>query len=138
MTKNLKKIFETLKIELLKYSPPFSLKSDFGSRLELTSYKDVVIAGRKKDEIYFAGLIIQNKYVSFYYMVVYVDPESKKTLGQELAKTLKGKSCFHINYLDKTLLSQIKKLLAAGKVYYKSRAGCNFKSNRWPTVCNGF
>ncbi len=121
MTKDLNEIFETLKAELLKYSPPFSLKSDHGSRLELTSYKDVVIAGRKKDEIYFAGLIIQSKYVGFYYMVIYVDPGSKKSLGPELAKTLKGKSCFHINYLDKTLLSQIKKLLASGRKYYKEQ-----------------
>jgi len=38
--------------------------------------KDLVIAGRKCKEVFFAGLIIQKSYVGFYFMPVYTDAEA--------------------------------------------------------------
>lgn len=116
-----KEIFDQVKTLIKKYEPPFIARSDFDSRYELWSEKDVEIAGRKRKEVYFAGLIIQSNYVGFYYMPVYAETTLKDVFGFELLATLKGKSCFHIKKLDEKLLSQIKKSLAAGFKLYKKR-----------------
>lgn len=116
-----KEIFDQVKTLIKKYEPPFIARSDFDSRYELWSEKDVEIAGRKRKEVYFAGLIIQSNYVGFYYMPVYAETTLKDVFGSELLATLKGKSCFHIKKLDEKLLSQIKKSLEAGFKLYKKR-----------------
>jgi hypothetical protein len=116
-----KEIFNQIKILLKKYEPPFNARSDFDSRYELWSEKYIEIAGRKRKEVYFAGLIIQSNYVGFYFMPIYTDTSLKEVFGAELLETLKGKSCFHIKKLDKKLLSQIKKALQIGFKLYKKR-----------------
>ncbi|MBI1806808.1 MAG: hypothetical protein HYR76_07150 [Ignavibacteria bacterium] len=55
-------IYQRLKKMLKKYEPPFIAKSDYDSRYELRSMKDIEIAGRKRSEVFFAGLIIQSSY----------------------------------------------------------------------------
>lgn len=114
-------IFSQIKSLMKKYEPPFKARNDFDSRYELWSEKEVEIDGRKRKEIYFAGLIIQSSYVGFYFMPVYTDTSIKEVFGPELLSTLKGKSCFHIKTLDKKLLSQIKKSLDIGFKLYKKR-----------------
>jgi hypothetical protein len=112
-------IFQQLRKILKKYEPPFVAKSDYDSRYDLWSIKDVEIAGRKRKEVFFAGLIIQSNYVGFYYMPAYTHAEIKKIFKKELLSTLKGKSCFHIKKLDKTLVAQIREALEAGYKLYK-------------------
>jgi hypothetical protein len=119
MSDNRKEIFYQLKQLLKKYEPPLVAKSNFDSRYDLWSIKDIIIAGRERKEVFFAGLVIQSDYVGFYYMPVYTNTEQKKFFKKELLSTLKGKSCFHIKSLDKTLLSQIKKALEDGFKLYK-------------------
>lgn len=114
-----KEIFDHIKKLIKKYEPPFAARSDFASRYELWSEKDIEIAGRKRKEVYFAGLIIQSNYVGFYFMPVYADTTLRDVFEPELLSTLKGKSCFHIKQLDKKLLSQIKKSLEIGFKLYK-------------------
>lgn len=116
-----KEIFDQIKKLIKKYEPLFTARSDFGSRYELWSEKDIEIAGRKRKEIYFTGLIIQSSYVGFYFMPIYADTSLKDVFEPELLSTLKGKSCFHIKKLDKKLLSQIKKSLEIGYKLYKKR-----------------
>lgn len=115
------KIFKRLKKILKKYENPLVPKFDLDSKYDLWSKKDVVIAGRKRKEVYFAGLIIQSNYVGFYYMPVYVKAEMKKVFKPELLGLLKGKSCFHIKKLDHTLERQIKDALRKGYALYKER-----------------
>ncbi len=104
---NLDEIFTRLKEILKDYQPPFSSKADDESHFDLWSVKDLVIEGRKRKEVYFAGLIIQKAYVGFYYMPVYAEPEIKEFFKLELLSRLKGKSCFHIHKLDSILIDQI-------------------------------
>jgi len=42
-----KEIFNQIKSLMKKYEPPFNARSDFESRYELWSEKEVVIAGKK-------------------------------------------------------------------------------------------
>ena len=107
-------IFTTLKALLEVYQPPLIAKMDDDSHFDLWSQKDLVIAGRKRKELFFAGLIIQKAYVGFYFMPVYTNEEVKAVFPPELLKLLKGKSCFHIKRLDPQLVEQIEKALKVG------------------------
>ena len=97
---DLNTIFQSLKDLLSPYAPPLVPKMDDASHYDLWSIKDLVIEGRKRKEVYFAGLIIQKGYVGFYFMPVYADTDLKAVFAPELLKLLKGKSCFHIKKLD--------------------------------------
>lgn len=128
MEKDLIKIYKRLKKILKKYENPLKPKMDLDSKsrrdefsYDLWSIKDVEIAGRKRKEVFFAGLIIQSKYVGFYYMPVYVDTSLTEVFKPELLKLLKGKSCFHIKSLDEKLEKQIAAALKKGYSLYKKR-----------------
>jgi len=117
--KELVKIYGTLKKMLKKYENNLKPKLDLDSKYDLWSFKELEIAGRKRKEVYFAGLIIQSSYVGLYYMPVYTDTNLKEVFGPELLKLLKGKSCFHIKKLDKNLEKQIEEALKIGYRLYK-------------------
>ena len=118
---DLQTIFTTIKKELAVYQPPFQPKNDTERYFDLWSFKDLVIEGRKRKEVYFAGIIIQKAYVGFYYMPVYAEPEVKSLFKPELLKLLNGKSCFHIKKLDEELVKQIEQALVDGFEMYKQR-----------------
>jgi hypothetical protein len=115
------KIFKTLKRILKKYEGKPSTKWDLDSKYDLWSIKNLEISGRKRKEIYFAGLIIQSNYVGFYFMPIYTDTNLKNVFDKELLNTLKGKSCFHIKELTPKLKKQIKKALEIGYKLYQER-----------------
>jgi len=83
-------------------------------KVGLISKKPVEILGRKKDELWFAGALVQKGYVGFYYMPVYEDPSIKKLIKPELLKCLKGKACFYIKKFDNEIFSQVKEALEIG------------------------
>jgi hypothetical protein len=115
-------IFEHIKKMLLPYvKGSLELVGGYGGMLCLVSQKPVVIEGRKKDEMWFAGILVQKGYVGFYYMPVYANPDMKKVFKPELLKCLKGKSCFHIKKNDPVIMEQIKESLKIGYEMYKER-----------------
>jgi hypothetical protein len=119
--KELVAIFKKLKVIMKQYDDLLTPKFDLDSKYDLWSIKNVEIAGRKRKEVYFAGLIIQSSYVGFYFMPVYTDTSLKKVFKPKLLSLLKGKSCFHIKKLDAELEQQIKSALKAGYGLYKQR-----------------
>ena len=114
-------IYNKLKSVLKKYEDPLKPKLDLDSKYDLWSFKDVIILGRKRKEVFFASVIFQSNYVGFYYMPIYTDVNLKKVFKPELLKLLKGKSCFHIRKLDDELLAQIEEALELGYKLYKER-----------------
>ena len=122
MQEKLTGIFKRLKKYLKKYENTLKPKFDLDSKYDLWSFKNLEIAGRKRKEVYFAGLIIQSSYVGFYYMPIYTDTDLKDVFKPELLKLLKGKSCFHIKNLDDELESQIAFALEKGYELYKKRS----------------
>ena len=121
MQEKLVPIYKTLKKLLKKYEGKLKPKFDLDSKYDLWSFKDLEIAGRKRKEVYFAGLIIQSSYVGFYFMPIYCDTSLKEVFDPQLLGLLKGKSCFHIKSLDKELEKQIAKALKGGYELYKKR-----------------
>ncbi len=85
----------------------------------LVSEKPVEIEGRKKDGVYFAGIIVQKGYVGFYFMPVYGNGKPEEIIHPDLLKLLKGKTCFYIKKNEPTVLKQIKEAIEAGYEVYK-------------------
>ena len=121
MEPGLPQTFKQLKKLLKRYEGPFQPKLDQDDKYDLWSLKELVIAGKKRKEVYFAGLIIRSRYVGFYYMPVYAGPSLKKLFPPELLKRLRGKSCFHITALDRNLEKQVADALAKGFALYKKK-----------------
>jgi len=118
---DLNNIFNALKTELTVFSPPFVIRNETARRFELWSGKDLVIEGRRRKEVYFAGLIIQKGYVGFYFMPVYIEAEMKQVFPPELLRLLKGKSCFHVKNLNGNTLTGIRAALKTGFDLYQQR-----------------
>ncbi len=114
-------VFAAVRALMERYSPPLTVTSDFDSRYELTSLTPVQIAGRRKDRVYFAGLIIQSSYVGFYFMPVYADSTIGEVLDPALLKLLKGKSCFHLETIDDQMLGHLSAALDRGFELYRER-----------------
>ena len=119
MPDKLQEIQDQLKAILSKYCPPLTAKVDTAGRYELYSTKDLVIDGRKRSELYFAGAMIQKSFVGFYFMPIYSNPDFVEALDPELKKCIKGKACFNIKSADKRLLKQIEKMTRDGFKMYK-------------------
>lgn len=114
-------VFNELKAILKKYEPPFIAKFDLDSKYDLWSVKDIEIAGRKRKEVYFAGLIIQSTYVGFYFMPLYAEEKLEEVFSEKLLATKKGMSCFHIKKPDAQLKKDIVSALKKGFKLYKER-----------------
>jgi hypothetical protein len=112
-------IFEAIKNLMQVYVPPLTPKINDSSHFDLWSVKDLVIDGRKRKEVYLAGLVIQKSYVGFYYMPVYALQDLKSVFAPEFIKLLKGKSCFHVKKLDDFLIEQIRVALKIGFEEYQ-------------------
>ena len=114
-------IFDELKKLLTPYvKGHLVLLGDQPSQYSIGSDKVVNLFGRDRD-IYFSGLLVQKGYVGFYFMPVYTNPSLVKELHPDLAKCLKGKSCFHIKKNDPTLRAHIKDALKLGYDDYKKK-----------------
>jgi hypothetical protein len=119
---NFVEIFQTIRASLQPYAVMgFDNRVNSETNYDLWSNKNVVIDGRKRDEVFFASVVIQKNYVGFYFMPVYAEPDMKQVFDEDLLKLLKGKSCFHIKVLDELLLSHIEDALAAGFKIYKEK-----------------
>ncbi len=117
-------IFDRLETSLRRYVPPFVERTGGvkGKRdRQLWSERAVEVAGRKRDEVSFAGLIAQKGYVGFYFMPVYTHAEQTAVFAPELLALLKGKSCFHVKRLDDALVGHVDAALATGFALYRER-----------------
>ena len=117
-------IFDRLETSLRRYVPPLVARTGGvkGKRdCQLWSEKAVEVAGRNRDEVYFAGLIVQKGYVGFYFMPVYTHSEQTAVFAPELLALLKGKSCFHVKRLDDDLVGHVDAALATGFDLYRDR-----------------
>src|SRR3989344_5044669 len=119
----LQELFGKLKKLLEKNSAGLEMReSVIGSQakgskpaLHLYGKKPVAIPGRKPQQTYLAGIILQKNFVGLYMMPIYSHPQLTKNLSPQLRRMLKGKSCFNVNQADRAVLSEIDKLLKEGK-----------------------
>lgn len=119
-------IFRALKSLLVEYETPrpgVSLegRSASGGDFDLWSVKDLVVDGRPRKEVFFAGIRRQKSFVGFYFLPVYAEPSLGSQLPAALLKLLKGKSCFHVKTTEGGLLDLIRGALDLGLDAYRNR-----------------
>lgn len=120
MKTDLIEIFQTIRASMQPYEAMgFTSKINSDTEYDLWSEKNVVLLGRKRNEIYFAGLKILKSEVTLHFMLIYTNPEVKDMLHPDLLALLKGKSCFHIKKLDDLLMEHIADALDKGYKIYK-------------------
>lgn len=112
-------IYDELVKILSLYSPPLTAKTDYSSRYELISKKEVEWQGRKFPEMYFGAAMIHKGHVGFYMMSVYANPLLLEKVPEALRKCLKGKSCFHIKKWDDQMKKEIEKTVKDAFSFYR-------------------
>lgn len=124
MKTDLIEIFQTIRAAMQPYETlGFNSRINSDVEYDLWSDKNVVLLGKERNEIYFAGLKIMTSSVTLHFMLIYTNPELKELLHPDLLKLLKGKSCFHFKKLDETMMEHIAQALDIG---YKA-----YKKNEW-------
>ena len=112
-------ILESLKKILSKFCKQLKVTRDSGKVYEIYCKKSVTVFNKQLDGMYFASAKILGGFVGFYFFPIYTHPKEFVNIPAEIRKCLKGKSCFHIKKLDKTLESQIKDMVKQGYDLYK-------------------
>jgi hypothetical protein len=70
-------------------------------------------------EMWFGGVRIGKKYVSYHLMPIYVFPDMLQEISPELKKRMQGKSCFNFTHIDEKLFEEIDKLTKRGYERFK-------------------
>ncbi len=126
---DLQPIFEQLKGILASYASRLEVRYDTPERYELWSDKEIEIPTgphgygkakgpdtptRTRKGVMFAAVIIQKRWVGFYFIPIYSDPEIEERLDPELLALLTGKSCFRVRELSEATGDSIAAALRIG------------------------
>lgn len=124
---NLLGVFNQLRQVLERHETGMELRDEqIGSQAKvmkpgchLYGKNSVSVLGRKPEQMYFAGTILQKNFVSLYFMPMYCHPEHFQDMDPRLKKLVKGKACFNIKALDPELIDQIDQTILQGKSLYQ-------------------
>ncbi len=84
-------------------------------------YVDTHHIQKNKKPLYFGGVKLQKKYVSYYLMPVYGNPELTEGISAELTNRRQGKSCFNFKAEDEALFAEIAELTKQSVEDFKSQ-----------------
>ncbi len=120
MTKDVQEIREKLKTLLSNYLGPLKVRIDKDTNFEVTGTIEAPQGKKIVDGIYFSSLVPKAKDVRFYFYPSYTHPSEFEDLSETLGKFKKGKSCFHVKYLDDELEVEISKMIGHAVEVYRS------------------
>jgi hypothetical protein len=102
---DLEAVHERLRAILAPYRPELTVARDEpgGMTLELPGYEG-------KPWGYVAGTRLGKRYVSFYLMGVYGQPDLLDGMSPELRRRMQGKSCFNFSKVDEGLFVELEAL----------------------------
>ena len=112
-------IRETLKRRLEEFLGPLKVRIDKPSNFEVNGTIEAPQGKKIVDGIYFSSLVPKEKDVRFYFYPAYTHPEEFENISDRLKKFKKGKSCFHIKYLDEELENEIKQIISKAIDVYR-------------------
>ena len=109
------KIFNTLKKNIKKFSPPMVQYDSAHHDLNLIGNKAVPYGSDKKiiPGMYFASIAHRKQSVTFHFFPCYLNTRLK-SIAPTLYKCLKGKTCFHFKKPDQVNEKELQTLLKAG------------------------
>ncbi len=120
MTKDLQEIQEKLISILKEYLGVLKITSDVKDKFEVSGTIEAMQGKKKVEGIYFSTVLPKPKDVRFYFFPNYTHKEQLGELPENLKKALKGKSCFHIKYLDDELETNLKELVKKSVELYQA------------------
>jgi len=104
------------------------LKGHLGSlKVRIDNEKNFEVAGtietmqgkKKVDGFYFSNIMPKAKDVRFYFFPAYTHPDAYEDLSDQMKKFKKGKSCFHIKYIDEQIETELKQMVSTGIELYQ-------------------
>jgi hypothetical protein len=114
---DLEPVFADLRSIMLPYADHLVSTVDDEEELYLDTKH---IQGNKKP-LWFGGVQIKKRYVSYHLMPVYVNPGLLEGISPELRKRMQGKSCFNFTTSDPALFNELAALTKAGFEDYRKQ-----------------
>ena len=112
-------IRETLKSTLEGFLGPLKVRVDKPSNFEVNGTIEAPQGKKMVQGIYFSSIVPKEKDVRFYFYPIYTHPKEFENISDRLKKFKKGKSCFHIKYLDDELEKEINQMISKAIGVYR-------------------
>jgi len=120
MKTNILEIRETLKGILEGFLGTLKVRVDKPSNFEVNGTIEAPQGKKMVEGIYFSSIVPKEKDVRFYFYPAYTHPGEFEYISEQLKKFKKGKSCFHVKFLDEELEKEIREMVSmAIEVYRK-------------------
>ena len=112
---------QSILIKILKtHESVFKIVSDVPEKFEVIGTVPAIQGKKKVEGMYFSTVIPKPKDVRLYFFPAYTHAdEIKADIPTNVAKCLKGKSCFHIKKMDDELQTNLEALIQKGVELYK-------------------
>ena len=108
--KDFTEVFGRLQAILEPYASSLVISEETKGRYSL----DTSFVQANRTRLYFGGVRIGKRYVSFHLMPVYLRPELLDGISPALRKRMQGESCFNFSAVDEALFAELAELTAAG------------------------
>lgn len=118
MTTDLTEIKNILSDLLKEQCPPLKVRTANEKVFEVAGTKPTMQGKQKVDGFYFASIMPKPRDVRFYFFPIYTHV-GEYTLSDELKKSLKGKSCFHIKKLSDPMKVELGVMIRKGVELYQ-------------------
>ena len=120
MTKDINEIQAKL-IDIIKEQMDvLRISAETENKFEVSGTIEAMQGKKKVDGIYFASVVPKPKDVRFYFFPTYTHKEQIGELPENLKKALKGKSCFHVKYMDNEFEENLKELVKTAVKLYQA------------------
>jgi hypothetical protein len=113
--------FAHLFVELRGIMLPYARKLDCKVDRDDELYVDTKHILKNKKPLWFGGVQIKKRYVSYHLMPVYVNPKLLEGMSSALKKRMHGKSCFNFTAIDASLFKELEELTESGFMDYRKR-----------------
>jgi len=119
MKTEITEIRESLKNTLEDFLGPLKVRVDKPTNFEVNGTIEAPQGKKMVQGIYFSSIVPKEKDVRFYFYPAYTHPEEFQDISDRLKKFKKGKSCFHVKYLDEELELEIKQMVSKAIDVYR-------------------
>ena len=120
MTKDINAIQAKL-IDIIKEQMDvLRISAETENKFEVSGTIEAMQGKKKVDGIYFASVVPKPRDVRFYFFPTYTHKEQIGELPENLKKALKGKSCFHVKYMDNEFEENLKELVKTAVKLYQA------------------
>ncbi len=120
MTRDIPRIYASITDMLRENISCFKVISDTSEKFEVIGTIPTKQGKHKMDGMYFATVVPKSKDVRLYFFPIYTHAEgTDPIITDELRKFLKGKTCFHVRYLNDHISDNLKILISTGVALYQ-------------------